>query len=213
MGNFNIISLFVGACSPNICATQEAQTPTNGVYIQDVNGKLWKTEDWDGSAVPNAIAVITDEAKFLMTLERSDLAMSDSSRTEIDRYMFGTSCYKLAISDYDGAGNTANILKVQPSIDYAAGYCSAFTFPDGKTKGYLPSFGQLKLAYENKGKIKAALSKCGGTAMGASDCYWSSTFRDVYDVYRYCWVLGWGDNDFYSGELGDSYYVRPFADF
>ena len=137
-----------------------------GVFIQDTNGKLWETEDWDNSVKPNAIAIITDETKFLMALEQTDLQISSTCQTELEEHMYAASCHKLAISDYDGAGNTARMLKAQPSTDYAAGYCNAFVFPNGKTKGYLPSLGQLYLAYQNGEAVNDALRACGGTVMG-----------------------------------------------
>ena len=222
MSNFNIISFtelmqcgndHANIKQQNNSIKEELPTPSEGVFIQDVNGNLWKTKDWDGFAVPNAIAVIADESKFLIALAQSYLQMSIVCQTEIDRHMFGTSCLKLAVSDYDGAGNTANILKLIPSTSYAAGYCNSFTYPNGKTKGYLPSLGQLKLAHKNKGKIEAALKKCGGTAMELSTPFWSSTFRGVYgSSIRSCWLFYWGAGGVSFGPLNINYYVRSFAD-
>lgn len=219
MGNFNISSFAelmlhdnskVGLERQNDHAKEKPQTSTNGVFIQDVKGRLWKTEDWDNSVKPNAIAVVADEAKFLIALCEFDLRLSDSSRTKFEEYVFSASCPKLAISDYDGAKNTVSILKAQPSAEYAAGRCNAFIFPDDNTKGFLPSLGQLYLAYQNKSAVNAALSKCGGTAM-TNDYYWSSTFLGVDDIYRYCWELGWYDCKVKAEGLYIRDCVRPFA--
>ena len=222
MEKFNVISfselMRQGDCHTD--ATQQNQRIArkvrfpSEVYIQDINGKLWETEDWDNSVKPYAIAIITDETKFLMALEQSDLAMSNICQTDFDEYMFAALTSHVAIKNYDGAGNTEKMLKAQPSTDYAAGYCNAFTFPDGKTKGYLPSLGQLYLACRNKGEVNAALSKCGGTTMSTNYNYWSSTFwgKNQYD-YRSCWVLGWNDSGIYNVRLIDVECVRPFADF
>ena len=202
------------ATQQNKCVVRKVQFPSE-VYIQDINGKLWETEDWDNSVKPNAIAIITDETKFLMALEQSDLQISSTCQTEFEEHMYAASTSHAAIKNYDGAGNTAKMLKAQPSTDYAAGYCNAFTFPNGKTKGYLPSLGQLYLACRNKGKVNAALSKCGGTVMGIPYVYyWSSTFwgNNRYG-YRNCWMLYWSDGSVYKGYLNSSYHVRPFADF
>lgn len=181
-----------------------------GVYIQDVNSKLWKTEDWDGSVKPNAVAVIAKEAKFLIALKESSMRMSDSFATSLERYMTAKSDSEIAKTDYDGAGNTAYILQAQPSSIYAAGWCDAFTFPDRRTKGYLPSLGQWNLAYQNKAKIEAALSKCEGIAM--SSCYRSSTFWGIDSFcYRRCWIFFWCDGDVINNNLRHCYHVRPFA--
>ena len=186
-----------------------------GVYIQDVNGKLWKTEEWYGLTKPNAIAVIADNAKFRIALTQASLRMiiSGEFSEPLEKYMMRSASSAAALSDYNGTENTANMLLAQPSIDYVAGHCNAFTFPNGKTKGYLPSFGQLNLAYKNKSAIDAALRKCGGAAMRES-WYWSSTFWGVSSsFYRYCWTLRWSDGGVGYGSLNYYAYVRPFADF
>ena len=188
----------------------------NGVYIQDINGKLWKTEDWNGSVQPNAIAVITPEHKFRIALQYSPsrMTMNPNSTDPWETYLSGTTNSGItdgtvAKTDYSGAVNTQLIVeKCQSSTEYAAGACNAYTFPDGVTKGYLPALGELNLAYQNKAAIDAALLKCGGTAM-AIGCYWSSTFYGSYNGYRYCWILSWSDG--YYSYLINNNYVRPFA--
>ena len=78
MSNFNTISFTElvhenstcnGACCRNGSVMHENNILSNGVYIQDVNGNLWKTEEWDNSVKPNAIAVVADEAKLLIALD------------------------------------------------------------------------------------------------------------------------------------------------
>ena len=223
MGNFNVISFAdlmqrgeskVDTAQPKPHAIRNQQVPSEGVYIQDVNGKLWKTEDWDNSAKPNAVAVIAKEDKFLIALtEPLSRPMLSLSYAALEKYMDATSSATEAKADYNGAGNTANILKMMLSTDCAAGYCNAFTFPDGSTKGFLPSLGQLNLAYQNKAAVDAALSKCGGTAM-TNNYYWASTFWGVGSSgYRHCWLLRWSDGYVYGDGLNYNYRVRPFANF
>lgn len=193
----------------------ESRAMNKGVYIQDIKGKLWKTEDWDGSMIPNAIAVIADEVKFLIALKQTSsvIQINRSCDCPLENYMTGIQFLDTAMADYDGAGNTAKTMQMQPSTNYAAGYCDAFIFPDGKTKGYLPSFGQLYLAHRNKVDIAAALSACGGTEMKAS-YYWSSTFHGIYSsACRRCWGLKWGARHVGAYDLNDIFYARPFADF
>ena len=119
----------IDTAKPKPCATRKQQVPSEGVYIQDVNGKLWKTEDWDNSAKPNAVAVIAKEDKFLIALVEPLSRMSISlSYTALEKYMATTSSSAEAKADYNGVGNTANILKMMLSTDCAAGYCNAFIF-------------------------------------------------------------------------------------
>lgn len=204
MVNYNAHSCIVPAVISNRC----------GVFIQDIKGKLWNTEDWDSSVEPNAIAVISKEAKFLIALSEPKLgrAVSSSHTDPLENCMTAIASSATALSDHNGAWNTANILKMQPSATYAAGWCNAFVFPDGKTKGYLPSLGQLYLAYQNKAAVDAALIKCGGAVM-TENHYWSSTFWGASSNRRYCWLLNWSDG--YVGHYFSyrSNHVRPFADF
>ena len=184
----------------------------NGVFIEATNYELYLSDDWPSSKTPNSIVVLTDSVKFRIALTHSYLGFSDSRYTPLENYMTGTTSSSNALADYDGAGNTANILKAIPSTGYAAGYCNAFVFPDGKTKGYLPSLGQLNLAYQNKAAVDAALSKCGGTAM-TDRYYWSSTFwgKNQYDSWRHVWRLYWGNGDVESYSILSELYTRPFA--
>ena len=184
-----------------------------GIYIQDVNGRLWKTETWDNSVKPNAIAVIAKEAKFLISLTKpsSDMPISRGFNGPLENCTAAISSAIAAKTDYNGAGNTTKILKAQPNTNYAAGYCDSFVFPDGKTKGYLPSLGQWNLAYQNKAKIEAALSKCEGTEM-YDGCYRPSTFWGIDSFcYRRCWMFFWRDGDVINNNLRRCYHVRPFA--
>ena len=222
MGNFNIISFtdLMRCSSPNVATAQqnsdivqELKAPSNGVYIQDVSHKLWRTEDWDNSVKPNAIAVISDKVRFLVALTQlpSTMRISRHFCEPLEKYMTVISDKTAAKADYDGAGNTAKILKVIPSTGYAAGYCDAYVFPDGKTKGFLPSLGQLNLVFQDKAAVNDALSKCGGIAM--SSYYWSSTFWGVGDIYRRCWGFSWSGGGVGYDCLCGTNYVRPFANF
>jgi hypothetical protein len=91
------------------------------------------------------------------------MRIHDSYYGELNYYMTGISNQTQAKKDYDGATNTTNIMKLQKSKMYAAGWCNAFSFPSGK-KGFLPSLGQMMTAYLNKAAVDAALTKAGGTA-------------------------------------------------
>ena len=123
----------------------------------------------------------------------------------------GTTDSTVALTDYNGAVNTQLIVeKCQSSTEYAAGACNAYTFPDGTTKGYLPSLGELNLAYQNKAAIDKVLAACGGTVF-ASGYHWSSTFYGSNGDYRFCWRLYWSDGIVNYFTLEYSHYVRAFG--
>ena len=186
-----------------------------GVFIQDKSGKLWTTDSWDTSnnSNANAIAVLTSNVKVLVALTDSGgtKQMHSSYSGALENYMTAISDTTQAKADYKGAENTANIMKLQSSTSYAAGWCNAFTFPDGKTKGHLPSLGEFWEVYQNKSLVDAALSKCGGTAINTSYYHWCSTFWGIDGNYRYCWILAWSGGNVSSSDLFYNGYVRAFA--
>ena len=190
---------------------------SNGVFIESIDGMLYTSSNWTSGKTANSIVVVSDSARFRMALTYPSsfvMQMSTNYYEPLDAYMTAISNQTAARADYDGAENTANILKVQSSTEYAAGYCNAFTFPDGSTKGFLPSLGQLNLVYQNKTAVDVALSKCGGTAMSINNNYWSSTFYGLDGEYRLCWYLNLSNgNAFQNYNLTNNFYVRPFADY
>ena len=186
-----------------------------GVFIQDKSGKLWTTDSWDTSnnSNANAIAVLTSNVKVLVALTDSGgtKQIHSSYSGALENYMTAISDTTQAKADYKGAENTANIMKLQSSTSYAAGWCNAFTFPDGKTKGHLPSLGEFWEVYQNKSLVDAALSKCGGTAINTGSYHWCSTFWGIYSDGRNCWVLRWSDGGVSDSLLDYNRYVRAFA--
>lgn len=186
-----------------------------GVFIEATNMGLYASSDWDSNKTPNSIVILTDSAKFRMALTQPSytMAIHNNAYDTFENYMKAISNQTAAKADYNGSGNTANIMKLQSSTSYAAGYCNAFTFPDGSTKGFLPSLGQLWLAYQNKTAVDAALTACGGIAMGTSNGYWSSTFSHTYSAteYRFFWYLNWSDGAVNDSYVANDIYVRPFA--
>ena len=199
-----------------VLANAEAGIPidkiSNGVYIESVDGKAYKADDWQSGYTANSIAIASGDVKFRIALtEPSSRMLIGHWNLPLERYMIAISDSATAVSDYDGAGNTAKILQMQSYTGYAAGYCDAFIFPNGKTKGFLPSMGQLWLVYNNKADVDAALTACDGTAITKFN-YRSSTFYCVEGDKRYCWELDLGDGQRSGyGRLDYMDYVRPFA--
>ena len=188
--------------------------PADGVYIEGLDGRAYTVDNWKGGNAANSIVVASGDVKFRVALTEplKSMRMSGSFTDTLENYMTALSDLSKALADYDGAGNTAKIMQVQPSTDYAAGYCNAFIFPDGKTKGFLPSLGQLNLVNQNVSDVNAALSKCGGTAMNEY-AHWASTFWGLKGVYRKFYVMKLDGFDSISiFNLVDHNYVRPFGD-
>lgn len=197
--------------------SSKKQTPLlNGVYIEATNGKLFTADKWTGSLTPNSIVVIQDEVRFRIALTQSSSTMKIHSSYDgaLENYMTAISDTSQAKLDMKSAENTANIMKLQSGTGYAAGYCNAFTFPDGKTKGLLPALGWLQTAHDNKAAVDACLAACGATAMDTSNYHWASTFGGMdSNGYRTCWLLRWSDGIVWNFSLNNSRLVRPFAEY
>ena len=195
---------------------------SDGIYIEGLNGKFYTVDNWHGGNDANSVVVASGDVKFRIALTQapSYMTMGMVDSAPLNDYMTALD-YDAALSDYDGAGNTAKIIQSEycSGTTYAAGYCNAFTFPDGKTKGYLPALGQLHLVCANSEALNTALSVCGGTVIPTESWSWSSTFSgiDISHSNRFCWMLGWGDctlyqHSKYCGLSTCQTIVRPFAD-
>lgn len=188
--------------------------PTNGVYILDTDGYFHNEAEWDGTYTADCVAVITSNCRFGIALTENpsnEVQILSVYSGELENYMTAMSTSTKAKADYDGAENTTNIMKVESSTNYAAGWCNAFSFPSGK-KGYLGAAGQWWAAYSNKAAVDAAIAKAGGTRLKTQGTYWTSTFYGVNsDDYRSCWHLDWLDGDIDHNYVTNEHYVRAFS--
>lgn len=192
----------------------------SGVFIEDKQGMLYATADWSSgnNANANSVVLLSDAHSFRIALQGapSYMQMYGGNAPMWETYLSGITTMTEARADYNGAANTNLIVtKCQSATTYAAGWCNAYTFPDGVTKGYLPALGELYLAYQNKAAIEAALKKCGGTALSTDYYHWSSTFggayEDEYSKENKFWIFGWDNGDGANAFLGNSERVRPFG--
>lgn len=185
-----------------------------GVFIQDIDGKLWKPEDWDNSTTADFVAVLTEECSFGIYLKNysNTCQISNDYDLALDNYMTAISDAESAKTDFDGIINTANIMKMEPSTDCAAGWCTERTSPSGK-RGFLPSLGQLNIVYNNLDEVNNALTIAGGGEfrMTNLDTYWSSTFKGTGSMdSRICWTFRFIDGSCGYTDINGAYYVRAF---
>lgn len=181
------------------------------VYIQDVDGMLWSVGDWDNGAIANAIAVMTPWHSFLIALRPDKMMRVDDTFSGFwrDRLMYTTNPIA-AKCDYDGKRNTMLMTEIEPSQDFSAGYCAAYTFPDGVTRGHLPSLGELYIAYKNKDAINAALKACGVEYMMGGDLQ-SSTFHEPEYAFCYFWLIDFDSGSLCKGVVDHYNSVRVFG--
>ena len=188
------------------------QAPSS-VYIEATNGELFTADKWTGNLKPNSVVVIQDEVQFRIALTQPSNKgkICSSYSSPLENYMTGIIDEEQAKLDMKSVENTDNIRKLEKSTTFAAGYCNAYLFPDGKTKGLLPALGWWQTAYDNKAAVDACLAACGATPMDTSNYHWASTLWGVSGSDRDCWVLSWSDGSVSPYYLDGSLRVRPFA--
>lgn len=148
-------------------------SPTNGIYIQDIDGYCYKKSEWDSKYTPNGIAVVTDQCKFVISLEEPAGSVAWSSNESVVPGVLATLDYNTALTDYKGEQNTSKIISYLGTGNApAAEKCASYVFPNGK-KGYLASFGELKAILDNYESIMGYMDLCGADRVQSA--YWSST--------------------------------------
>ena len=170
-----------------------------GASIYGIDGKFYSADEWTSAGKSNSdavgVAVSNGEHSFVIhpTAEQADIRWSNTS-VLIDG-VFTTEDRATAKSDFAGESNTAAILAAvqagtmadAPAAQYAAG----ITFANGK-KGYLPSAGELTLAYTVLSDINSCMTAIGGTQFDMDGkYYWSSTQGTAGNV----WF--WNGSDLY----------------
>ena len=154
-----------------------------GVFIQDIYGRLYTQDEWDGTQIANGVAVITDNCSFVVAKEdalSSNIYWggSDIDIPTLTNYNNSTD----AATDFDGLGNTSKIITAIGNTndgyrsDFAAGDCRNYIFSNG-VDGYLGSAGEWQAIHDNKEVINSLLALIGGQLI-ASGHYWTSTERD-----------------------------------
>lgn len=180
--------------------------PSYGVYIQDTDGYYHTALEWDGSYVPNGIAVIASDCRFVIALdEESTLQWSTSNSNTVSNVMM-TTVRTTAITDYQGDANTTEIIN-QLGVGNApsAEYCRKYTFPNGST-GYMGAAGEWNVALINNSAIDEALIKCGGVAMSTGS--YSATTQ--VDKTRN-WVVPWTSTTIGVGSKINYRPIRAFC--
>ena len=186
--------------------TVKQQGIANGVYIEDINGKLWTEAEWNGSVTPNGVAVITDECQFVMALEDVDAQYWAPNYSGVPG-AFLTNFLETAKTDYSGIVNTQKVVEKFSSDTGTAAYCCQnFIFPNGG-KGYVGAVGEWQAVINNKDAIFSALSKCGAEEMVQTSSYWTSTMETAGRA----WLGSLKNKTFTTALVLEDYPVRAFT--
>lgn len=179
-----------------------------GVFILDTDGNLIKRSEWSSSNNSKAVgvAVLSENCEFVIAPTPKFLSKYWCPSYTYISGVTTTSSQLEAQADYKGIENSAAIVAVAGSNNYAAAYCQEYLFKNGK-KGYLGSCGEWQEAYNNKAEINACMSLIGGDEISGNNFHWTSTQYDRDNA----WVLRWDDGIVdYSGK--EQYrWARAFA--
>ena len=211
---------FRGECTEETDVTTFKKMPiigkTNGVFIQDIDGKLWTSKEWNqGKSRANGVAVLSSShpnGGFVIAPTQVDYSegrkwSKDGAQDSVSGVTTTTNP-SVAIKDYKGIRNSSAIVsKYGAGTDYAAGWCNNYTFKNGK-KGYLGSCGEWQKAYNNKAEIDACMSLIGGTAIDTIDYYWTSSQCNSTTA----WLLRWADEYVRNYDKGNYYNVCAFSE-
>lgn len=166
----------------------------NGVFIQHIDGTLYTTDEWTAGGFANdqanGVAVGNGVVRFVVAKTQFTSVKWSATASLIEGVLV-TDDQNIAKTDYAGITNT-KIIARNDTIG-AAYICANYIFPNGK-KGYLPSYGELYLAYQKRNAIQTAMNLIGGVKLDQD--YWSSTQVSATAAwgYRFYWndVTNWG---------------------
>lgn len=160
-----------------------------GVFIQDIYGRLYTEDEWDGTQTANGIAVLTDECQFVMAFFQENINKTwGETGVDISNLENYADVYKAA-EDFDGVGNTSKIMAAYSNYNTAAGYCALYTSTNGKTC-YLGAAGEWQAIYNNMTTITRMIGLIGGVSL-KSKVWWTSTECDG----NWAWVLELTSNE------------------
>lgn len=177
-----------------------------GTYIMSNDGLLYTIDNYVNKNENKAIAIIDDEYKFLISYnvkEKKTWGVLGKDIPNLTNFADDGS----VPNDYNGKSNTEILISNQ-GTEYAAGICntSSITINGIVKKGYLPSIGELSVAYKHKDDIDGIKSKFGFPSL-STEWIWSSTESSN----TLAFYIKWNTGDIYAGSKSNtSPYAIPF---
>ena len=176
-----------------------------GVFIQDINSKLYAAEDWDSSQMANGVAIQTDDISFVIALkDASSSYCTWGTRSNISGV--NNSDSKATVKTYLNGEKETEAIITNAASSVAASYCRNYTFPNGQN-GYMGAGGEWWIVLSNKEAVTAAMNACGGTV--PSKDYWCTTEQVGSNR---AWAADWEGADLtnYNKSASSSVKVRAF---
>ena len=197
-------------CNSSKCGFTIVYPPSNGVYIQHIDGSLYTESEWTSAGyannTANGVAVVSDECSFVVAKENaSSSTLAWGGDGILIEGVLSKSSSSEAIKDYQGKDNTEKIVQqLGASGGKAANACATYIFPNGK-RGYLPALGELKLMFDNITTISSVMTQIGGALQNGN--YGSSTQAGATNY----WTLFLSSGSMSYTSKNNACYVRAFT--
>lgn len=217
MTNKDIKNAYVGTTPVKavyLGSTKVYPTIANGVYILDVDNKLFKKDKWDiaNNSKAMGVAVITDNCAFcIQIIEDGRLYPFTTDGHLIDEFpsVVTTKDREVALKDFKSYSNSNTITSNDWDRIYEALFAAWVEWPNGHTNGYVGSLGEWQELYQHVDEVNEYLALIDGDPIDSY--YWSSTLYDTEAVWIF---LAYASTPNLSGEdfslTSDTATVRSF---
>lgn len=217
MTNKDIKNAYVGTTPVKavyLGSTKVYPTIANGVYILDIDNKLFKKDKWDieNNSKAMGVAVITDNCAFcIQIIEDGRLYPFTTDGYLIDEFpsVVTTKDREVALKDFNGHSNSNTIIDNDWDRIYEAIFATWVEWPNGHVNGYVGSLGEWQELYQHIDEVSEYLALIDGDPIDS--CYWSSTLYDTEAVWAF---LAYPSTPNLSGEdfllTNDTAAVRSF---
>lgn len=189
MTNKDIKNAYVGTTEVKamyLGSTKVYPTGPKGVYILDIDNKLFKKDKWDieNNSKAMGVAVITDNCAFcIQIIEDGRLYPFTTDGHLIDEFpsVVTTKNEEVALKDFNGYSNSNTITSNDWDKIYEAVFAAWVEWPNGHTNGYVGSLGEWQELYQHIDEVNEYLALIEGDPIDSY--YWSSTLYDTEAVW------------------------------
>lgn len=217
MTNKDIKNAYVGTTPVKamyLGSTKVYPTGPKGVYILDIDNKLFKKDKWDikNNSKAMGVAVITDNCAFCISIfeDPSYYTFTKSGYT-IEEYpnIVTTQDEQTALKDFNGDTNTGTMTDWDTDRKYEAMLGAFIEWPNGVTEGYVGALGEWSELYQYITEVNECLTLLEGNEV--DNVYWTSTLVDTERVW--CFVGNIDSPHLFGGEIAyveDASAIRSF---
>ena len=191
MTNKDIKNAYVGTTPVKavyLGSTKVYPTIANGVYILDIDNKLFKKDKWDieNNSKAMGVAVITDNCAFcIQIIEDGRLYPFTTNGHLIDEFpsVVTTKDREVALKDFNGYSNSNTITGNDWNRIYEAIFAAWVEWPNDHINGYVGSLGEWQELYQHIDEVNEYLALIEGDPIDS--WYWSSTLFNTEAVWAF----------------------------